>query len=162
MIQPANIAFQGVVGGTFDTQITLFDGNLEYVWYGIWQPFRTYPVNAMVAGADANVYASLNEIAENDNPVTDGGTNWAPLDKLNLTGWTGSATIATTGNPSGPSVTVAATMGGTEGTVAVKFTGTQMSVFAVGSYDFNIEVIDTDTNNYFPVIGTIALISPTP
>lgn len=152
MIQPAKIAFQGVVGGTFDTQITLFDGNLQYVWFGVWQPFRTYPINAMVAGADSNVYVSLNAIAMNDNPVGD-STNWSILAKLNLTGWTGTCTIG------GGLLTGPTTMGGALGTIAINFSGTQTGTLTAGTeYDLNIEVIDPSSNNYFPVIGTITFV----
>jgi hypothetical protein len=152
MIQPANIAYKGVVGGTFDGQITLFSGSLQYVWYGVWQPFRTYPINAMVAGSDANVYVSLREIAADDNPVTD-SVNWAPLAKIDLTGWTGVATINKT-------ISVPCTMGGATGLVSFNFSGGVTGTLAAGTYDFNIEVITSTSANYFPVIGTLNLISP--
>jgi hypothetical protein len=152
MIQPANIAYKGVVGGTFDGQVTLFNGSLQYVWYSVWQPFRTYPINAMVAGSDANIYVSLASIAEGDNPVTD-STNWAPLAKIDLTGWTGTATINKT-------ISVACTMGTTSGIVSFNFAGSLLAGLAVGTYDFSIEVITTSSDNYFPVIGTLELVAP--
>ena len=151
MIVPSNIAYRGVVGGTFDGQVTLFQGNLQYVWYSVWQPFRTYPVNAMVAGSDANIYVSLVEIAENDNPVTD-STNWAPLPKINITGWTGTATINKT-------ISVACTMGGATGIVSWNFAGSLLTGLIPGTFDFNVEVITSTSANYYPVIGTLDLVA---
>lgn len=151
MILPATIEYQGVVAGTFDGQVTLFNGSLAYVWYGVWQPFRTYPINSMVAGSDANIYVSQAEILAGDNPVTD-STNWHPLTKIDLTGWTGTATINKT-------ISVACTMGTTSGIVSFNFPGTMLSGLTAGTYDFNIEVITSTSANYFPVIGTLELVS---
>jgi hypothetical protein len=151
VIQPTSIAYRGVVAGSFDGQVTLFNGSLAYVWFGVWQPFRTYPINSMVAGSDANIYVSQVEIAQNDNPVTD-STNWHPLSKIDLTGWTGTATI-------NHAITVACTMGTTSGIVSFKFAGALLAGLTAGTYDFNIEVITPASDNYFPVIGTLDLVS---
>lgn len=150
--------FQGVVGGTFDTVITLFEGVPFAIWGGFWQSVGTYQANTIVIGSDSNAYISTRNNT-NVNPVGDLTGTWTELTPLNLTGYTAAFQInPPTGTPqaSDPDPVITSNTG----QIAVNITAIEMAAFTAGTYPCYLQITDPSADVYYPVIGDITLVNP--
>jgi hypothetical protein len=147
--------FQGVIGGTFDATVTLYESAPGYVQFGPYDPTFPYPKNAVVVASDSSAYVSLAPNTGID-PVSN-GQFWLELTPVDLTGWSASFVC----NSASPTFTLTSTtgdgitLGGAEGTITVSATTQQTEDFTAAPYPCYLSVTDTDSNVYYPVQGQI-------
>jgi hypothetical protein len=158
MILPATTTqFKGVIGGTFDTVITLFQGESTYNYRGFWRSTFAYAEFSVVVGSDNNAYVAI-VASTGNNPVTDSGVHWTQLDALDLTGWTGVFQI---GDPLAiPSAAVPVAIDDSTGAISVNVPATKMVGFPAGQTPFYLQLTDPSSDVYYPIIGQITLINP--
>jgi hypothetical protein len=150
--------FKGVVGGTFDTLITLYQGVPASVWGGIWQSATTYATNTIVVGANSVGYLSSAQ-STGVNPINDLTGTWSELTPLDLTEYTAAFQI----NPPNGIPQAAdnhPTLGGAAGTVAVNITASATSAFTAGDFPCYLQITDGSGDVYYPIIGQITFVEP--
>lgn len=150
-------ALQGMVGGTFDTVVTLYQGVAASIWGGVWIGATPYDPQTVVVGSNARAYLALSASTGVD-PVTDAGVHWQPLTPFDLTGYTGVFQI----NPitATPHLEVAVTLGGALGTIGINVSALTLAPFAAGSYPCCVKLTDGGGGVYFPITGQLTLVSP--
>lgn len=159
MILPGSIEFEGVIGTTFDGEITVYpssDSELKWENNPLWNSSINYIINSGAIGNNGKAYKSLIS-SININPVGDVTGHWELLKPLNITGYKATIKIAesiTLENSSG------ITINGENGLVKFKATRTQTEKLLPEKLSFALFMEDLENNYYEYISGKVKFKKP--
>jgi hypothetical protein len=155
MILPGEINFEGVIGTTFDGDITVLPSSaflLKWEKEPLWKSTFSYEENAGVIASNGKAYKSL-KASLDKNPVTE-TTYWELIAPLNITGYKAEIKI-------GKEFELVLKVGegiiltGSEGLVAFKATKTQTEIFQKGNVKIALFMEDLENNYYEYISGKV-------
>lgn len=154
-ILPGEIEFEGVIGTTFDGNVTVLPSSaflLKWEKEPIWKNNINYEANSGVLGSNGKAYKSL-KTNLNKNPLTE-TEYWELITPQNITGYKAEVKIGNSfelvlKNGEGIIIT------GSEGSVAFKASKIQTEVFAKGNAKFALFMEDLENNYYEYVSGKV-------
>lgn len=147
-ILPGEIEFEGVIGTTFDGNITILPSSafvLKWEKEPLWKANINYEINAGVLGSNGKAYKSL-KASLDKNPLTE-TEYWELITPQNITGYKAEMKI---GNDfeqvlkNGEGITIT----GSEGLVTFKASRTQTLIFSPGNVKVAFFLEDLESNYY--------------
>lgn len=154
MILPAQHNITSYVGSTYNTVLTLFQGDPAYQYKGLWNKLRTYTENSVV-WVDGALYYAIQDVPANKQPSQE-TDYWAAVSNVDLTDWSGMAQIGTVD----PLVLDDIPLGDAAGTVTLNLTADQTHRLGPGDHHFFVKLTTNTEEVYYPIRGTFKLISP--
>lgn len=148
MILPGTTAFEGVIGTTFDGEVTVYpatDSLLKWEVEPVWKYNINYEIGAGVIGSNGKAYKSLKSSLDKD-PTTE-TEYWQVLTSLNITGYKSEIKIGNNFElvlKNGEGITIV----GEEGKVRFKAKREQTKSFIPGSVNFALFMEDLEENYY--------------
>lgn len=148
MILPGSTAFEGVIGTTFDGEVTIYpasDSLLKWESEPVWKYNINYEIGAGVIGSNGKAYKSLKASIDKDPTIET--EYWQLLTPLNITGYKAEIKIGNSFElvlKNGEGITIA----GEEGKVKFKASKEQTKIFSVGNVPFALFMEDLESNYY--------------
>lgn len=153
----------GYIGGTWDSDITLFQLGANNVFQDAWASAHAYVINDAVVAIDGNVYTA---VVGNTNvdPTLDDGTHWLLAPFFDLTGYSAVMPVGPIGNPLFTLTSASGgglTLGGSNGTIVMQATPAQTFLIPkAGTYRAYVQLTDPNGNIYYPLGGSITFNTP--
>lgn len=153
----------GYIGGTWDSDIALFQLGADNVFQDSWSSSHAYNVKDAVVAFDGNVYVAVASNT-NVNPSLDDGTHWTIAPAFDLTGYSAVMPVGPIGSPIFTLTSAAGgglTIGGANGTIVMQATPAQTFLIQkAATYRAYVQLTDPNGNIYYPLGGSITFNTP--
>lgn len=150
MILPGSAEFEGVIGTTFDGEITVYpsaDSELKWQTNPVWSSTFSYEAGSGSIGSNGKAYKSLIASIGID-PVGDNTGHWQILSPLNITGYKAYIKVGEISLENEKGITIE----GEEGVVKFKAAKSMSYNQSPGSVSFALFMEDLE-NNYYEYIS---------